>query len=80
MNCYDFDQTIFFPDSSYLFVMHCLRRYPRAVLRAVPGTALMLLLREQMQLNIAVSAVYVYIVFLLLRQKAKQTSTEGEEL
>ena len=45
MNCYDFDQTIFFPDSSYLFVMHCLRRYPRAVLRAVPGTALMLLLR-----------------------------------
>lgn len=44
MNCYDFDQTIFFPDSSYLFVMHCLRRYPKAVLRAMPGTVLMLLL------------------------------------
>ncbi len=38
MNCYDFDQTIFFPDSSYLFVRYCLRRYPRGVLRALPGT------------------------------------------
>ncbi len=38
MNCYDFDQTIFFPDSSYLFVMYCLRHYPKAVLRALPGT------------------------------------------
>ena len=37
MNCYDFDQTVFFPDSSYLFVMHCLRHYPRSVLRALPG-------------------------------------------
>ncbi|MBO6041352.1 MAG: haloacid dehalogenase-like hydrolase [Oscillospiraceae bacterium] len=37
MNCYDFDQTLFFPDSSYLFVMYCLRHYPRAVLRALPG-------------------------------------------
>ena len=40
MNCYDFDQTIFFPDSSYCFVMYCLRRFPRAVLSALPGTAL----------------------------------------
>ena len=40
MNCYDFDLTVFFPDSSYLFVMHCLRRYPRAVLRALPGAGL----------------------------------------
>lgn len=38
MNCYDFDETIFFPDSSYLFVMYCLRHWPRAVLRALPGT------------------------------------------
>lgn len=38
MNCYDFDQTIFFPDSSYCFVMYCLRHWPRAVLRALPGT------------------------------------------
>jgi len=40
MNCYDFDQTIFFPDSSYCFVMYCLRRWPRTVLRAFPGTVL----------------------------------------
>ena len=38
MNCYDFDETLFFPDSSYLFVMYCLRHWPRAVLRALPGT------------------------------------------
>lgn len=40
MNAYDFDQTIFQPDSSYCFVMFCLRRHPAAVLRALPGTAL----------------------------------------
>lgn len=39
MNVYDFDKTIFFPDSSYSFVLYCLRRYPRAVLRALPGMA-----------------------------------------
>ena len=39
MNTYDFDQTIFFPDSSYCFVTYCLRHYPRAVLHAFPGTA-----------------------------------------
>lgn len=39
MNCYDFDQTIFFPDSSYCFFMYCLRHYPKAVLRALPATA-----------------------------------------
>ena len=39
MNAYDFDETIFQPDSSYAFVLFCLRRYPRAVLRAVPGMA-----------------------------------------
>ena len=38
MNCYDFDETLFFPDSSYLFVIYCLRHWPRAVLRALPGT------------------------------------------
>ena len=40
MNTYDFDQTIFYPDSSYCFVMFCLRHYPRAVLHALPGVAL----------------------------------------
>ena len=40
MNVYDFDQTVFMPDSSYCFVLYCLRHYPRAVLHALPGTAL----------------------------------------
>ena len=37
MNAYDFDQTIFQPDSSYAFLMYCLRHYTRAVLYAAPG-------------------------------------------
>jgi len=45
MNVYDFDETIFQPDSSYAFVMFCLRHYPRAVLRAGPGMAAKALLR-----------------------------------
>ena len=40
MNTYDFDQTVFYPDSSYCFVKYCLRHYPRAVLKALPGSAL----------------------------------------
>ena len=39
MNVYDFDQTIFNPDSSYAFVLYCLRHYPRAGLHAAPGMA-----------------------------------------
>ena len=39
MNVYDFDKTIFYPDSSYCFVKYCLRHYPRAVLRAFPRTS-----------------------------------------
>ena len=42
MNVYDFDQTIFYPDSSYSFVMYCLRHYPRAVISCLPGDALCL--------------------------------------
>ena len=38
MNVYDFDQTIFYPDSSACFVLYCLRHFPRAVLRAVPSS------------------------------------------
>ena len=37
MNVYDFDQTIFYPDSSYCFLMHCLKKYPAAFLPALPG-------------------------------------------
>ena len=39
MNVYDFDQTVFQPDSSYAFVLYCLRRYPRAVLPSLPAAA-----------------------------------------
>lgn len=49
MNTYDFDQTIFMPDSSYCFVMYCLRHYPRAVLHALPSvsiTGLLCLLKK----------------------------------
>lgn len=45
MNVYDFDKTIFYPDSSYCFVRYCLRRYPRAVLTALPSTSAAALLR-----------------------------------
>ena len=39
MNVYDFDKTIFYPDSSYTFIMYCLRRYTRAVVYALPTMA-----------------------------------------
>lgn len=39
MNVYDFDRTIFFPDSSYTFVKYCLRHYPRAVIHSLPKIA-----------------------------------------
>lgn len=38
MNVYDFDETIFVPDSSYCFVRFCARHYPRAVFKVLPGT------------------------------------------
>ena len=39
MNTYDFDKTIFYPDSSTLFYKYCLKKYPLAVARTLPGTA-----------------------------------------
>lgn len=39
MNAYDFDQTIFQPDSSYCFVMFYLKRHPWALLKTLPGVA-----------------------------------------
>ncbi len=39
MNTYDFDETIFNPDSSYKFFMYCLARHPFAVIRTLPKTA-----------------------------------------
>lgn len=40
MNTYDFDKTIFNPDSSYKFFLFSLRRHPGAVLRTLPKTAI----------------------------------------
>lgn len=39
MNVYDFDNTVFTPDSSASFVLFCLRHYPRAALKALPLAA-----------------------------------------
>ena len=36
MNVYDFDKTIFYPDSSFCFVLFCFSRHPFAVLRTLP--------------------------------------------
>ena len=44
MNVYDFDQTIYYPDSSYHFFVHCLKKHPAAVLPVIPK-ALILALR-----------------------------------
>ena len=38
MNVYDFDQTIYNPDSSYSFFLYCLKKYPSAVLPPLPKT------------------------------------------
>ena len=37
MNVYDFDKTVFYPDSSYMFFLYCLKKYPSALLRIMPG-------------------------------------------
>lgn len=41
MNTYDFDKTIFYPDSSACFVRFCLRRHPAAVLPTLPRSLYM---------------------------------------
>ncbi len=37
MNVYDFDQTVYHPDSSYHFFLFCLKKHPRFVLPVLPG-------------------------------------------
>ena len=37
MNTYDFDKTIFYPDSSVTFIKHCFRKYPWIMLKNFPG-------------------------------------------
>ena len=43
MNVYDFDKTIFYPDSSACFFRFCLRHYPAAVLASLPRSAVLAL-------------------------------------
>ena len=43
MNVYDFDQTIYESDSSYHFILYCLKKHPWAVLPVIPGAALLAL-------------------------------------
>ena len=38
MNSYDFDKTIYYPDSSACFYKYCLKRYPSAILKTLVGT------------------------------------------
>lgn len=40
MNTYDFDKTIFYPDSSCTFYLYCLRKFPGAVLPTAPRSLL----------------------------------------
>lgn len=37
MNVYDFDKTIFYPDSTYLFVQYCWIHHPLKMLKTLPG-------------------------------------------
>lgn len=40
MNTYDFDKTIFYPDSSACFYKYCLAKHTSAVIKSLPKTAL----------------------------------------
>lgn len=37
MNAYDFDKTIFYPDSSACFFRYCLKKHPGPVMRVLPA-------------------------------------------
>jgi hypothetical protein len=54
MNVYDFDQTIYQPDSSYSFFMHCLKYYTRPVLSVIPESLLLLYKHRRGQVETAV--------------------------
>lgn len=43
MNVYDFDKTIYYPDSSYHFFLFCLKRHPAVVLPVLPKAMLLAL-------------------------------------
>ena len=39
MNTYDFDETIFNPDSSYAFIMYCWKKFPLTMVKTLPAVA-----------------------------------------
>lgn len=43
MNVYDFDQTVYYPDSSYHFFLYCLKKHPGAVIPVIPKSLLLAL-------------------------------------
>ena len=43
MNTYDFDKTIFYPDSSCVFIFYCFRHFPAAFIKRIPAAARKLL-------------------------------------
>ena len=40
MNVYDFDKTIFYPDSTFLFIMYCWRHHPLKMLKHFPSVVI----------------------------------------
>ena len=40
MNVYDFDKTIFYPDSTFLFIMYCWRHHPLKMLKHFPAVVI----------------------------------------
>ena len=51
MNAYDFDKTIFYPDSSACFFRFCLKKHPGAVLRVLPAAVGMFISYRKKQLG-----------------------------
>ena len=43
MNVYDFDQTVYYPDSSYHFFLWCLKKHPGDVLPVIPKSMILAL-------------------------------------
>ena len=54
MNVYDFDQTIYEPDSSYSFFLHCLKYYTRPVLSVIPESLMLLVKQKRGKVEMAV--------------------------
>ncbi|MBR0040367.1 MAG: haloacid dehalogenase-like hydrolase [Oscillospiraceae bacterium] len=66
MNVYDFDKTIFYHDSSATFFRYCLKRFPGAVLRDLPGivSALVRYARGRISTKRLKERLFAYLRFL----------------